>query len=161
MRTYDFENIIEMYDIEAVPELIRYMKKNSKTKKLNLSDTNLRGTDLSMAKNFQSSISYVKNNFEFNKEGMIVYKIFGLHQSINSDWDIKTGSIIEENVNSDRSSLCGCGINVATLQWMRAQRYKVNIWKCLIQWEWLAGVRVPYGTNGQIRTEKLQLIEII
>lgn len=31
--------------------------------------------------------------------------------------------------------------------------------KCLIRWKWLAGVVVPYQTEGQIRASRVQLIK--
>jgi hypothetical protein len=34
-------------------------------------------------------------------------------------------------------------------------------WKVLIRWEWLAGVIVPYNTDGKIRCERCELLEIV
>ena len=67
---------------------------------------------------------------------------------------------MEENVNPTRTIDCGCGINVATLNWVK-NNTKGDIWKVLIKFEWLPGVVVPYNTNGKIRCERVQLIEKI
>ena len=126
----------------------------------NLSNADLRGADLSEAKGLKSSIDYLIENFEKCEEGIIVYKTFGGTYSINHEWKIKPGSIISENVNANRTNNCGCGINVAPLDWVK-NNYKGDIWKVLIKWEWLCGVVVPYNTDGKIRCERVQLIEIV
>ncbi len=75
-------------------------------------------------------------------------------------WEIKEGSIIEENVNPNRADVCGCGINVATEEWIKKEDTgSKKIWKILIKWEWLAGVVVPYNTDGKIRCERAMLLE--
>ena len=85
-----------------------------------------------------------------------------LYLAGNSDWnaDAVEKSVIEENVNPNRADNCGCGINVAPLEWVRRECIG-DIWKVLIRWEWLAGVVVPYGTDGKIRCEKAELVEVI
>ena len=126
----------------------------------NLSSANLSSADLSMAKNVITSIDYMNSNFEKSKDGYIVYKTFGDQHSPNPSWKIEPGSILEEVVNGTRTNDCGCGINVAPIDWVKAN-YKGNIWKCLIRWEWAAGIVVPYNTDGKIRCERLELIEIV
>lgn len=133
----------------------------------NLNDANLNGTDLSGAKNLanSSSIDYLMANFEKTAEGIIVYKTFGRHSDPNPSWVIEEGSIIEENPNPNRTDDYGCGINVATLDWVTKDGERLGdnlpIWKCLIRWEWLVGVVVPYHTDGKIRAERVQLLGII
>ena len=107
-----------------------------------------------------SAINFLEANFERTTEGYVVYKTFNGSYVPNPNWKIEHNSIIEEVVNPERQSVCGCGINVATLEWVKAN-YKGDIWKCLIKWEWLAGVIVPYATNGKIRCERVQLIVIV
>ena len=75
-------------------------------------------------------------------------------------WIIEKNSIITETVNPDRGTECGSGVNVATLEWVK-ENFKGKIWKCLIRWEWLPGVIVPFSTDGKIRCEKLELIKIV
>lgn len=90
----------------------------------------------------------------------MAYKTFGDMYSPPTKWKLKKGSVITENVNFNRTNDCGCGINVATLEWVK-KYFKGKIWKVLIRWEWLAGVCVPYNSEGKIRCECVELIEII
>ena len=128
----------------------------------NLRDVNLRCANLSGAKNVLSQIDFIKNNFETTKDGVIVYKTFNNNYRSPEKWVIERGSVITENANFNRTNTCGCGINVAPLEWVEKKCDKnANIWKCLIRWEWLCGVCVPYNTNGKIRCEKVELIEVV
>ena len=122
-----------------------------------LRHANLNGADLSGAKGILNPIEYLEKNFERNDQGIIVYKSFG-ENYINPNWKIEEGSIIEEVVNPLPTVISGCGINVATKEWAKRKCHK-QIWKCLIRWEWLAGVVVPYQTDGVIRASKVQLIK--
>lgn len=133
----------------------------------NLSDADLSGADLSYAdlnganlsgtKGLLNPIDYIMKNFEKTEDGILVYKSFG-ENYINPNWKIKEGSIIEEVINPLPTVDCGCGINVATKEYVKHNCYK-QIWQCLIRWEWLAGVVVPYYTDGTIRASKIQLIK--
>ena len=138
-----------------------------------LSGANLRGADLSVAdlsganlsgaKNLISSINFLESHFERIPDGYIAYKTFGITYKTPESWKIEANSIIEETVNPDRCTKCGSGINVAPLDWVK-ENYgsKGNqIWKCLIKWEWLPGVIVPYMSDGKIRCERVQLLEIV
>ena len=127
-----------------------------------LSGADLSYADLSGARNVLAQIDFIKNNFETTKDGVIVYKTFNSVYEPPEKWVIQQGSVITENVNFDRTNDCGCGINVAPLKWVKKKDYgKKDIWKCLIRWEWLCGVCVPYNTDGKIRCEKLELIEVV
>lgn len=127
-----------------------------------LRSANINGTDLSGAYGVLSPIEFLKENFETWEEGYVAYKTFGERYAVPRGWDIKPGSVIAEVVNPDRGRLCGCGINVATLEWVRANNCSgVDIWRMLIRWEWLPGVVVPYDTNGEFRCERAELVEIV
>ena len=119
---------------------------------------NLSGADLSGADGSLSAIDFLKEHFEMTDEGFIAYKTFGDEYNPPEKWVIQSGSIITENVNFDRTNTCGCGINVAPLEWVK-HNYDGNIWKVLIRFEWLAGVCVPYHSDGKIRCERVQLVE--
>lgn len=126
----------------------------------NLSGTILIRANLSGAKNLRLSTDYMEKTFEHTSEGYIVYKTFGDMYDVPDNWKIKPGSIITENVDFNRTNECGCGINVATLEWVR-NHHDGTVWKLLIEWPWLSGVVVPYNTEGKIRCEKARLLEIV
>lgn len=137
-------------------------------KNANLAGANLNGAilnvvDLSGATGLLSQVDYLNENFERTDEGFIAYKVFGGHYDPPKKWVIEPGSVIEENVNFNRCNNCGCGVNVSSLLQV-INRYGGTgkpIWKVLIRNEWLAGVCVPYHTKGDIRCERVELIEII
>jgi len=125
-----------------------------------LSNTILRNTNLSGAKGLLNPIDYLLSTFARTDEGLIVYKTFGMLFQPDSKWQIEEGSIIEEECHSDRTLDCACGVNFATLEWL--VRHKVStVWECLIKWEWLSGVVVPYNTDGKCRCARLQLVKEI
>ena len=126
-----------------------------------LSCANLSGANLSGADGLLSAVNFMEAHFERVAEGYIAYKTFGGEYSPNPKWDIKPGAIIEENVNFDRCRDCGCGINVAPLEWVERNYGHYDIWKVLIRWEWLPGVCVPYNSDGKIRCERVELIGIV
>ena len=128
-----------------------------------LTGANLTRANLTGATGLMSAISYLSSNFESCKDGYIAYKTFGAFYRPPKYWDIKPGNEICETVNPTRTDSCGSGVNIAPLAWVKqyANGYKLNIWKVLIRWEWLPGVVVPYNTDGKIRCEKVQLIEIV
>ena len=127
----------------------------------NLSGANLSRATLSGAKGLISSVDFMEAHFERNEKGYIAYKTFGSTYDIPKTWDIKAGSIISENVNSDRCLECGCGVNVAPIEWVKREYPNKQIWKLLIRWEWMAGVVVPYMSDGKIRCERAELVEIV
>ena len=127
----------------------------------NLSSANLSSADLSYAKNLVSSINYMEAHFERTAEGYIAYKTFNSSYEAPERWTIAPGSVIDEVVNECRTTMCGSGINVAPLEWVRREYPGKTIWKVLIRWEWLPGVCVPYNTNGKIRCERVELVEVV
>ena len=134
-------------------------------RRANLSDANLSGADLRRAnlsglQGLLDAINYMEAHFERTDEGYIVYKSFNENYSAPESWKIEPGEIIEETVNCDRTIECGCGINVAPIEWVR--KYGCNQpYKLLIRWEWLSGVVVPYNTDGKIRCSKAQILEAV
>jgi uncharacterized protein YjbI with pentapeptide repeats len=125
-----------------------------------LSGADLREANLSEVKGLLNPIDFIIKNFESTPEGVIVYKTFGNYYFPNPAWKIEPGAVIEEVVNFDCTTDCACGVNVATLEWSKTNGGG-DIWKCLIRWEWLPGVCVPYDTDGKIRASRVQLIEIV
>ena len=134
----------------------------------NLRGADLRGADLSYAdlsgaiNDFTNPIDFIVENFERVPDGVIVYKAFGENYSPPSKWAILPGAIIEEEVNYTRTSECACGVNVATMGWIRRNvNDSKDVWRCLIRWEWLPGVCVPYHTDGKIRAARVMLLKNI
>ena len=140
-------------------------------RRADLSGANLREADLRRADLSRANLSgatgllnpsdFFAENFETSNIGYIVYKVFGGEYDPPEQWDIRPDAIIEEEVNFDRCTACACGINVATLDWIKSHYPKKQIWKCLIEWPWLAGVCVPYNTAGNIRASKVRLLETV
>jgi hypothetical protein len=137
----------------------------------NLSDADLRradlrradlsGANLSGAKNLFNPIKWMSDNFEHDDMGFIVYKTFGAYQTPPKTWKLKSGSFIEENVNPLPTNDCGCGINFATIKWIKADQSSPVIWRCRIRWMDCVGVVIPYNTNGKARCARLELLEIV
>ena len=125
-----------------------------------LSGADLSDADLSGAHGLLDAINCMEAHFERTDEGYIVYKTFGENYSAPESWKIEPGSIIEETVNCNRTTECGCGINVAPLEWVRRSG-RNKPYKLLIRWEWLPGVVVPYNTDGKIRCSKAQILEVV
>jgi len=128
-----------------------------------LSDALLNNADLSGAEGLLSQIDYLSEHFEKTYAGIFVYKTFEGGYTKPNKWPITKGLIITENVNFTRTQMDGCGVSVNTLEISRqeCQFSQLDIWKCLIKYEWLPGVCVPYSTDGNIRAEKIQLLEKI
>ena len=126
-----------------------------------LRGANLRGANLSGAKGLLDAVDFLDSNFECTDAGYIVYKAFGCEYTPPNEWRIEPNAVITETANFDRCTTCGSGINVAALKWVKEKYPKAKVWKCLIEWPWLAGVCVPYNTDGKIRCERLRLLEIV
>ena len=133
--------------------------RNADLRNANLSEADLRNANLSGTKNLLSSIDYMKEHFEKTADGFIAYKCFAWRYQPPEGCVIQSRSIISENLNANRTDPCGCGINVATLEWVRKTYPTSKIWRVLIRWEWLCGVCVPYNTGGKIRCERVELLE--
>lgn len=132
----------------------------------NLNGARLYYANLSGATGLLSAVDYMKTHFERTSDGYIAYKIFGREFNVPDSWNIEKGSVITENVSFDRTIKHACGINVASLEWMKktygCKNYDIesyDIWKVLIRWEWLCGVCVPYNTDGNIRCERVELTD--
>lgn len=138
----------------------------------NLDYANLGGADLSGAKGLLDPIEFISEHFESTKDGIIAYKVFNLYHSPSPDWDISPGAILEETVNPCRTWPCASGINLSTkgaarfnaFRWAKEAgnpKPEREIWRCLIRWEWLPSVVVPYSAKEDFRCGKLQLLEAL
>ena len=127
-----------------------------------LSGTDLRSTDLSGVRGLLDPIDYLTYNFEHTHDGIIAYKVFGTNYDPPERWERKVGSVLIEVVNPSRAVDCACGVNVATKDWIErktSRNQRRHAWKVLIRWPWLAGVVVPYHTDGKIRCSRVELVE--
>ena len=123
-----------------------------------LSGANLCGANLSGATGLLNPIDYLAEKFERTEDGYVVYKAFNAHRASPAKWKVEPGEIITEEVDFCRVNECGCGINAAPLEWVKRKYSGKDIYKLLIKWEWLAGVVVPYNTDGKIRCARAQII---
>ena len=128
----------------------------------NLYDANLSGANLSEAENLLNPIEWMSANFEHDDLGFIVYKGIGNTEYAPPDyWTIEPNSFIEEVANLNPTTLCGCGVNFASINWIRNNYKESIIWRCRIRWMDCVGVVVPYNTDGKARCSRLELIEIV
>ena len=131
----------------------------------NLSKADLTGADLSGANlsgaDLISSVNFMEAHFERTEAGYIAYKCFCGQYKPPKEWEIKPGAVISETVNPLRTCDCGSGINVAPFDWVRKNYPEKEIWKVLIRWEWLPGVVCPYNSDGKIRCERVELVEVV
>ncbi len=127
----------------------------------NLSGAKLSYADLTDATGLLTARDFLAS-FEADVYGVITYKAFGNTNYLPPDaWKIEPGAIISETVNPDRGTICGCGVNVASLDWVK-KSYPCSVyWKCRISWRDLADVVVPFGTDGKFRCARLRLLEIV
>ena len=139
----------------------------SNLSKSNLSESNLSESDLSES-NLSESKNFPNNNHKFLKDfkktnkGYIVYKAFGnTFYTAPKEWKLKKDSIITEICNPNKQNECGCGVNFGTLNWIKENLEKENIevWECLLLFEDMINLCVPYNYDGKARCEKLKLIK--
>ncbi|MDY6893860.1 MAG: pentapeptide repeat-containing protein [Thermotogota bacterium] len=131
-----------------------------------LKGVDLRGADLSNTKGLTNPSEYMRENFEKTEKGYVVYKRIGIMPFLTDFpvpkyWIIKQGRFIEEVVNPCSTDDCGCGVNFGTKEWCNKHYAYSDLWKCLLHWEDLPSVVVPYNTDGKCRCGRLQLLEII
>jgi len=128
----------------------------------NLSEAYLREADLSGAKGLLDPAVWLQEQFESDAEGLIVYKAIGeTYYAAPDHWTIEAGAVLEEVCNPTRTSDCACGVNFATRAWIQRNyaNQDVTVWRCRIEWMDLAGVVVPYNTDGKARCARLRLLE--
>ena len=126
-----------------------------------LNSADLRDANLSGAKNLLNPCKWLSDNFEHDDLGYIVYKSFSnTTYDAPRRWKISAGEFIEEVINPCATTECGCGVNFATLKWVKQNHEESGIWRCRIRWMDLPGVAVYYGTDGKARCSKLELLEI-
>ena len=127
-----------------------------------LRGADLRGADLSGAQGIFDPCAWLAANCKRVRGGIEAYKTFGLYNQPPESWKQEPGAEISEVVNPNPTDDCGCGVNVATLDWVRRNSDKnLPIWKVLVKWEWMVGAVVPYGTDGKFRVPRAKLVEVV
>ena len=135
-----------------------------------LRGANLGGADLSGVRGLLNPTTWLRENFKTTTEGLIVYKALGHTDRLApAHWTIAPDEYLEEAVNPDRGTDCGCGVNFATLGWIQdhygesIREGTVQIWECLIEFESLdlASVVVPLNPEGKARCGRLKLLRTV
>jgi hypothetical protein len=129
-----------------------------------LSGANLSGADLSQVKGLLNPTEWMAENFSSTDDGYIVYKAFGVDLTTYNQscfGKIRKGKYITEIVNPLPTVGCGCGINFATLGWIKGYYPNAQIRECLIEWKDLATLVVPYSTDGKARVGRLKIGRIV
>jgi hypothetical protein len=122
----------------------------------NLTEANLVGANLSGAKGLLNPLKWFEQ-FARDRDGIIVFKGIGnTPYATPEHWNISPNSFLEEVVNPDRATECGCGVNFGTEEWVQATYPKATLWKCRIHWEDLVSVVVPFNTDGKAITQRAQ-----
>ena len=126
---------------------------------------NLQEADLSQAKGLIVPSAWLAKNFKTTEEGIIVYKAVGNtpnRDDVPGSWKIEAGAYLTEVCHPDRTLDCACGVNFGTIEWINDNIEKpYDVWKCLIEWRYMADVVVPYNTDGKARCGTLKLLEIV
>ena len=130
----------------------------------NLSGANLSGANLSGSTEVLDASAWLTQNFETDELGVIVYKRiqsdYGDTQySPPEHWVINPGEFLTEVCNPLPTEDCACGVNFGTKRWVSQKYAQADVWRCRVRWIDLAGVVVPYHTDGKARCAKLELLE--
>jgi len=126
----------------------------------NLNGADLREANLSGADGLLCAKDYL-NQFKSDKRGIYVFKAQSTHYTQPKGWKIEPGAFLCETANHNRTTECGCGVNFATKEWIQNNIENAVTWRCLIHWEDVVNVCVPYNTDGKARCERLELVEKI
>ena len=128
----------------------------------NLREADLSGADLSETVGLLDAAAWLRANFETDAEGVVVYKRIGsTGYPTPASWLIEPGAYLTEVVNPSRTVLGACGVNFGTRAWCDKCYIDAALWRCRIEWLDLAGVVVPYHTDGKARCARLRLLEIV
>ena len=123
----------------------------------NLYEANLYEANLSGAKGLPDASSWL-SSFEKDTEGILVYKAIGnTLYATPTAWRIEPGAYLFEVCNPDRTCACACGVNVGTRAFCERNYPNSDLWLCRIEWMDLAGVVVPYNTDGKFRAALVRL----
>lgn len=115
--------------------------------------------------------AYLVKNFERTDGGWIAYKIFNSVYTSPERWKIEADSILTEpDLETNPAYDCAQGINIAkSIGWIedfisdtssdRDGNMVAIVWKVFIPDT--AIIVIPHGSDGKIRTNQIQLLEVI
>lgn len=126
-----------------------------------LSGVNLSGANLSGAIGLLSQKDWLLKNGEPHEEGLVFYKAQNASHASPSHWHWKEGEYLTETVNPNRTDDCGCGVNWATCEWVKAEYPNSPIWRVLIERDDYMTIVVPYNTDGKARNERVKLLGLV
>jgi len=135
--------------------------RDSDLRRSKLRGSNLSGSDLSGSTGLLDASQWIAENLTRCRGGVYAYKSLGTLYESPADWRQEPGAEISETVNLLPTLDCACGVNVATLDWVRNNSNDAPIWKVLVRWEWMAGGVIPYNTDGKFRVPRAKLIEVV
>ncbi len=127
-----------------------------------LSGANLSWANLSGAKELLDACHYLEQHFVSTDEGIVAYKRIGqTEHTMPAHWTVEPGAVLTEVCNPLPTLDCACGVNVGTREWCDENYTSATLWRVLIRWPWLAGVVVPYNTDGKIRCSRVELVQVV
>ena len=147
--------------LETGDESKRADLRSADLRSADLRSANLRWADLSGVKNLLDPVAYVAENFKRVRGGIEVWKRIGGQYAVPESWVIEAGSEISEVVNPLPTCDCACGVNVGTEEWCRRNYVDAPLWRCLVKWEWMPSLVVPYNTDGKVRVGRVKLVELV
>lgn len=120
----------------------------------------LEDANLSGARGVPSAADFLARNFEWTDQGFKAYKSMGRFFNPPASWDLRPGATIRESGSHNATTVCGSGVNMATLQFMQDDflRRHVPIWELLVPFRSLPGVVVPFGSASAIRVVNADVI---
>ena len=131
-----------------------------------LSGADLRGADLRWAKlsgalGLLGARDWVREHCAI-RDGMIMAYKLQTHIADHpwpASWRWEAGAVLTENVCTDRTIDCACGVNVGTRDWCNKNRESgVPLWEVLVD---PIGIVVPYATDGKFRAERVTLVGLV
>jgi hypothetical protein len=127
---------------------------------VNLRGANLRGADLSDAnlsgaQGLPTAAEFLRQFPATQTSVLVLTQKPGPYNNPPPHWTIEEGATLEEVVNPDRGTDCGCGVSFAAPGWFDTAD---NLWLAEIAWLDLADIVVPFGTDGKARCGRLTLV---
>ena len=127
-----------------------------------LSGANLSGANLSGSTGLLDAIAWLREQFDILRDGsVLVWTRKGgdaTEFAPPKHWTIAPGETLTEVPNPDRCTVCGCGVNFGTWDWCQREYTGAPLWAACIEPLDLAGVVVPYNTDGKARCARLTLL---